>query len=286
MPKNPLEWQSLAFKNRNPRDLCIEFDEPTHIYTINGKNKGWISCTGFLHDFFPHFDADVTIKKMMNSSKWLTSPYYGMSADEIKEKWSNSAKEASGAGTALHLAIEMHHNGAEHLIPEDIKETPEWKYFLNYWKDFGGELEPYRTEWEVFSEKHKLAGSIDMIYKKKDGTYAVYDWKRSKEIKTSNDFENGYAPLDHLPNCNYWIYTLQLNVYKWFLETYYGLKITELCILIFHPDNKNYQRFRLNIMEAEVEDMLECRMRALETGSKSRVVLPEPSTEALFVVEE
>jgi hypothetical protein len=122
MPKNPLVWQSLAFKNRNPRDLCIEFDEPTHIYTINGKNKGWISCTGFLHDFFPHFDADVTIKKMMNSSKWLTSPYYGMTADEIKEKWSNSAKEASGAGTALHLAIEMHHNGAEHLIPEDIKE--------------------------------------------------------------------------------------------------------------------------------------------------------------------
>ena len=286
MPKNPLVWQSLAFKNRNPRDLCIEFDEPTHRYTINGVYKNWISCTGFLHTFFPHFDPDATIKKMMNSPKWPTSPYYGMTADAIKEKWSNSGKEASGAGTAMHLAIEMHHNGAEHLIEDSIKQTPEWKYFLNYWRDFGGELEPYRTEWEVFSEEHKLAGSIDMIYKKKDGTFAVYDWKRSKEIKTSNNFENGYAPVDHLPNCNYWHYTLQLNVYKWFLETYYGLKITELCILIFHPDNKNYQRFRLNILEDEVVDMLECRLKALRSGSKQSVLLPQPSTDSLFVEEE
>jgi hypothetical protein len=43
MPANPLEWQSLARKNRNPRDLCIEFDEPTHRYTVNGVSNGWIS---------------------------------------------------------------------------------------------------------------------------------------------------------------------------------------------------------------------------------------------------
>ena len=283
MPKNPLHWQSLAIKNRNPRDLCIEFDEPTHRYTINDEYKGWISCTGFLHMFFPHFEPDVTIKKMMASPKWPTSPYYGMTPKQIKDKWSNSGKEASEAGTAMHLAIEMHHNGAEHLVEDSIKQTPEWKYFMNYWRDFGDELEPYRTEWEVFSEKHKLAGSIDMIYKKKDGTFAVYDWKRSKEIKTSNTFENGYAPVDHLPNCNYWHYTLQLNVYKWFLETYYGLKITELCILIFHPDNKNYRRYKLNILGDEVKDMLDCRLRALKEGSHVSVLLPLPSEAPMFI---
>jgi hypothetical protein len=276
MPKNPLPWQSLAIKNRNSRDLCIEFDEPTHRYTINDVYEGWISCTGFLHMFFPHFDPDSTIKKMMKSPKWPTSKYYGMSAKEIKDQWNSSGKDASEAGTAMHLAIEMHHNGAEHLIEDSVKNTLEWKYFMNYWKDFGDQLEPYRTEWEVWSEEHKLAGSIDMIYKKKDGTYAVYDWKRSKEIKTTNDFENGYAPVDHLPNCNYWHYTLQLNVYKWFLETFYGLEVSELCILIFHPDNKNYRRYRLNILENEVKDMLDCRLRAIKENSKSNVLLPLP----------
>ena len=278
MPKNPLAWQSLAITNRNPRDLCIEFDEPTHRYTINGTCDGWISCTGFLHMFFPHFDPDTTISKMMKSPKWTSSKYYGMTAEEIKKQWNDSGKEASGAGTAMHLAIEMHHNGAEHLVEDSVKETPEWKYFMNYWNDFKDELTPFRTEWEVWSEEHKLAGSIDMIYKKKDGTYAVYDWKRSKEIKTSNTFENGYAPVDHLPNCNYWHYTLQLNVYKWFLETFYGIVISELCILVFHPDNENYRRYRLNILEDEVKDMLECRLRAIRENSKSSVVLPLPSS--------
>jgi len=273
MPKNPQPWQSLAFKNRHQRDLQIEFDEPTHRYTVNGSSDGWTSCTGFLHSFFPHFDPDTTIKKMMKSPKWPESKYYGMTASEIKNQWNSSGKEASEAGTAMHLGIEMFHNGAD--VDDSVKESVEWKYFQNYWKECGEDLEPYRTEWEVWSEEHKLAGSIDMIYKRKsDGKYIIYDWKRSKEIKTTNTFENGYSPLGHLPNCNYWHYTLQLNVYKWFLETFYGLEVAELYLIILHPDNTNYRRLRLNILPDEVKEMLNCRKRAVEAGSKSLVLLP------------
>lgn len=277
MPKNPQKWQSLAIKNRHPRDLCIEFDEPTHRYTVNGVCEGWTSCTGFIHSFFPHFNPEKTIRKMMASPKWPQSKYYGMTANQIKNQWNSSGKEASEAGTAMHLGIEMHHNKAESLIEHSVMDTKEWQYFMNYWKDCGDDLVPYRTEWEVWSEEHKLAGSIDMIYyRKSDGKYVIYDWKRSKEIKTNNDYETGYAPLDHLPNTNYWHYTLQLNIYKWFLETFYGLEIADLYLIILHPDNKNYRRLRLNMLTDEVEAMLECRKRAVEAGSKSLVILPMP----------
>jgi len=278
MPANPLEWQSLARKNRNPRDLCIEFDEPTHRYTVNGSSNGWISCTGFLHSFFPHFNADETIKKMMNGKNWLNSKYYGMTAAEIKAMWNASGKDASEAGTAMHLGIEMFHNGA--LVDQSIQDSVEWNYFQNFWKECGEDLEPFRTEWEVWSEEHKLAGSIDMIYRKKsDGTFVIYDWKRSKEIKTSNDWESGYGPVNHLPNCNYWHYTLQLNVYKWFLETFYGCVVSDLYLIILHPDNKNYRRLRLNILTEEVEAMLACRKRALEEKSSSSILIPMPTIE-------
>jgi len=278
MPKNPLKWQSLAVRNRHPRDLCIEFDEPTHRYTVNGTSNGWISCTGFLHTFFPHFDPDATIQKMMKGKGWPQSKYYGMTANEIKAQWNASGKEASEAGTAMHLGIEMFHNGTD---PDDsVKESVEWAYFQNFWKDHGADLEPYRTEWEVWSEEHKLAGSIDMIYRKKsDGTIVIYDWKRSKDIKTSNDWESGYAPVNHLPNCNYWHYTLQLNVYKWFLETFYGCIVSDLYLIILHPDNKNYRRLRLNMLGDEVQAMLDCRKRALLTNSSSSVLLPMPCDE-------
>jgi hypothetical protein len=277
----PEQWQQLAFKNTHPRDARLRFYEPTHTYYIDGSSENVTSCTGFLHQFFPHFDAAGTIKKMMKSPKWPQSKYYGKTAEEIEKGWSDSGKEASGLGTAMHLAIEQFLNGAEDRIPPEVKETPEWKYFENFWADCGHDLEPYRMEWEVFSEPHLLCGSIDGVFRRKsDGKIVIYDWKRSKNIKTENTFENGYHPVSHLPNTNYWHYTLQLNTYKWFLESVYGLEVGDLYLVILHPNNKNYRRIRLNFLEQEVLDMLECRKRAVDQvkagGPYQPVIMPMP----------
>ena len=264
----PQPWQTLSHVNKHPRDDCIVFDEPTHVYTVNGSSKGIISCTKFLHEFFPHFDADAIIKKMMASPKWPQSKYYGQTAEQIKKGWNDNGAEASGAGTALHLAIEQFLHGQPQMIEAGVKETPEWRYFEHFWSDVKEDLVPYRSEWEVWSEEYKLAGSIDMIfYRKSDDSYVIYDWKRSKEIKTENSFgETGYGPLAHIPNLNYWAYTIQLNVYRWFLETYYGLRISDMYIVIFHPNNPTYKRFRLNRLDDEIQGMLEARLRAVKTG--------------------
>ena len=280
---------TLLHTNAHPRDADIQFDEPTHVYTVQGSSKGIISCTKFLHEFFGHFDAKGTIKKMMASPKWTESKWYkpGITAKEIEEQWNANGREASGAGTAMHLAIEQFLNGSEHVILPHIKETTEWRYFMNFWREHGGDLEPYRTEWEVWSEDHKLAGQIDMVYRRKsDGKFLIYDWKRSKEIKTDNKFQTGLPPIQHLPDCNYWHYTLQLNVYRWFLENLYGLEIEDMYLLVLHPDNKNYKRVRLNRMDEEVEAMLNCRLRAVKEGLKQAVVLPLPVKECLMDDDE
>ena len=276
----PELWQTLAVKNKHPRDENIRFYEPTHTYYINGSSDKIISCTGFIHSFFPHFNAKATIEKMMKSPKWPQSPYFGMTAQEIEDKWSTSGKEASSLGTAMHLGIEQFLNGADDIIDPAVKDSKEWEYFMNFWKDCGDDLEPYRMEWEVWCDKHMLCGSIDGVFRRKsDGKIVIYDWKRSKEIKTSNDFETGYPPLEHLPHTNYWMYTLQLNIYKWFLETHYGLEVGDLYLVILHPNNRNYRRIRLNQLSGEVLDMLACRKRALDTNSKQSIVLPLPACE-------
>ncbi len=268
----PEPWQSLAFKNHHPRDKNVRFVEDTHTYYVNGSSKGIVSTTGFVHAFFGHFDTDGAIKAMKrNPEKWAKHPLYGKTDAEIKEIWSASGRDASGKGTALHLAIEKHLNGAPELIPLEVMDTPEWRYYMNFYKDTKDSLEPYRTEWEVWDEEHKLTGSIDMIYKRKDGDFAVYDWKRSKKIKMENRYQSGQGPMEHLPDVNYWHYTLQLNVYRWFLQKHYGLKVVELAIVIFHPNNSNYQIFKLNILDDEIQDMLDSRMRAVKNGSKKAV---------------
>ena len=276
----PESWQILTVRNCHPRDKFIVFDEPTHTYTVHGSSKGYISCTKFIHEFFPHFDADAVIRKMMKSPKWPMNKLYGKTAKEIKEMWNANGKEASGLGTAMHLSIEQFLNEAESIIEPTIFTTSEWRYFQNFWRDHGSNLEPYRMEWEVYVEEIKLAGSIDGVFRRRsDGRFVIYDWKRSKEIKPDNKFETGYPPLHHLPNTNYWHYTMQLNVYRWILKYHYNLDIAELYLVILHPNNSNYVRIRLNILEEEVRDMVDARLRAVKGELTQAVVLPLPAND-------
>ena len=287
----PQAWQHLSRINKHPRDDHISFVEKTHKYYVNGSCEGNISCTGFIHEFFGHFDGKAILTKMRrNPTKWAQSKYFGKTDEEIMKEWSDSGKAASEAGTAMHLAIEQFLHGSPKEISPEILKTPEWKHFLKFWNDCGPDLEPYRSEWEVFTDslsdsltssdpsnerKIKLCGSIDMVFRRKsDNKFVIYDWKRSKEIKAENPFGSGLSPLEHLPDTNYWHYTMQLNVYKWILENYYDLEVADLYIVILHPDNPSYRRMRLNIMEDEVEDMIECRRKGVEGGKT--VILPIP----------
>jgi hypothetical protein len=270
----PLQpWMTLALRNRHPRDNQIHFDEPTHVYTVKGSSKGFCSITKFLHNFFPEFDADAIIKKMMRSKKWPESKWYGMTPAAIKSAWNANGKEASEAGTAMHLSIEMFMNGARGEIAPCSMLTKEWDYFCNYWREDEKTYEPWRTEWEVWDEELKLAGSIDMVYRnKKDGTFAIYDWKRAKDMKMENNFDSGFGPVSHLPDTNYWHYTLQLNMYRWLLEKHYGVKISEMALIVLHPNNNNFVKYKLNRLEDEIEEMIASRRRAVLEG-RGRVVL-------------
>ena len=291
-----LDWQRLAVVNKHPRDDRIQFEEESHTYTIDGSKIGWTSCTGFLHNFFEHFDADAVIAKMMKSNKWYESQYFGMTAEEIKKKWSDKGKASSEAGTRMHLDIEHFYNAMPHNLSTctysmddgfaglDIDQWkpapgPEWDYFCNYQRNYvvpKGYV-PFRTEWLVFDPEFKVAGSIDMIYKKPDGTLAIYDWKRIGELKTENRYQSGLGPVAHLPDTNYWHYSLQLNVYRYIIQKYYGWTVSELALVVLHPDNPTWKVAMLNFMDEEVAEMMAARGRALaipgNDGSKPLVVL-------------
>ena len=269
------DWMSLALSNRHPRDNEIVFDEPTHVYTVKGNSRGWISVTKLLHAFFPEFNPDQVIESMMKSPNWPQSKYYGMTPAAIKAQWNANGREASGAGTDIHLGIEMVMNGALDRVEPRIRASPEWAYFESYWKQDSQVWEPWRTEWEVWDEDLKLAGSIDMVYRNKaDGTFAVYDWKRAKDMKMNNDYETGLGPCEVLPNCNYSKYSLQLNVYRWMLQRHYGLVINSLCLVVLHPSNESFRCYPVPILDDLTEKVIQCRRQALAEGRGHYVSFP------------
>lgn len=300
-----LPWQRLAVKNAHPRDARIAFREEDHTYAIDGDRTHWTSCTTFIGSFYEHFDPDAVIAKMMSGRNWTKSKYFGKTADEIKAGWNANGAEASEAGTRMHLDIE-HYNNAEpvgNLAGDDYEPNPskEWDYFLAYEKHHRKVhgLEPYRTEWLVFKEDIKLAGSIDMVYKKPDGTLAIYDWKRAKSMEYENKYQKMYPPLNHLPDTNYWHYSLQLNIYRRILQELYGMVVSELALVVLHPNFDHYRVIKLHMMDDEVEAMFQVRRARLtallsptpDTPIATCVAVeeepePEPVGRALFVDED
>jgi hypothetical protein len=242
-PSNKLKY--LAEINAHHRDAKITFEEEGHKYTVEGMNKSPTSVTTLIHNNFPVFNADLVITGMMNSSKWKDSKYYGKTREQIKEEWEASGKEASSLGTLMHADIENFFNKEKVLNPGSV----EFSYFKLFWDEFQRNhpgFYPYRTEWLVYDEDHGIAGSIDCVLTNASGQLIILDWKRSKEIKMSNRFEKAYGPFCHLDNCNYWQYSLQLNIYRHILETKYNKEILEMHIVVLHPNNEKHLLFPIS----------------------------------------
>ena len=254
----------LSSLNGHPRDSLLQFYPEPHIYTVNGEG-GYTSVTTWNHSHFKEFDADKIRAGMMQSPKWPSSKYYGLSAEEIKDGWEKNRNEAATLGTKLHYDIECFYND---YLPEnfDWNQSRELSYFNKFLRDWG-HLEPHRTEWMVFDEELKLAGSVDMTFKNPDGSLQIYDWKRSKQcLKVSRFGECSTTEcISHLPDTNFWHYSLQLNTYRYILEKNYGQSITDMYLVFLHPDNDNdsYKRVKVADLREETIDLMNLRKKGL-----------------------
>ena len=281
----PVLLDTLSIKNRHSRDQHITFFEEGHKYVIDLEpDVKYTSVTTWLHDQYEQFDADKIITKMMSGHNWKQGhKYWGMTSAEIQILWNTNKHVACEAGTALHYEIECFNNDNHRYradytnkdladiylanFKEGLPQKPvEWQYFINFVTDLP-DLKPYRTEWTVFNEDVKISGSIDMVYENADGTLSIYDWKRAKDITRLNSFNKFGLPVSicHLPDSNFWHYALQLNMYKYILETKYDKKVKDLYLVRLHPDAEehNYELIKLPILATEINDLIQERIANL-----------------------
>ena len=252
--------------NMHPRDALIEFEVGPHKYTCKGE-ANYMSVTTWNHTHFQPFDADAIIAKMK-----LTNPlckYYGQTPEQIKAGWDKGRDEAAAAGTDMHAAIEQYWLGALQNPPHDQPQnggawgvSPHFGAFVNEHPH----LKPYRTEWMIFDEDVRLAGSIDFVTENPDGSLTIYDWKRCKEIKKNNGF-GVFARtecISHFPDTNYWHYALQLNTYKAILERKYEKKVKQMFLVGLHPDLPKYQVYTVPNLN-EMTELFALREQAVLT---------------------
>lgn len=269
----------LARRNQHERDLYIKFHEYGHRYEITSDpGKRYTSVTTLVHNQFPKFNADLIIDKIMKSKSWAPGhKYWGLTANEIKALWNSNGSAAANSGTNLHEQIEIFMNDdrfifgytqrellQEYLITrknDSVGRGIEWEFFLRFVED-NPHLKPYRTEWTIYDEDVKVAGSIDMVYENPDSTLEIYDWKRCKEITKINGWNETATNklINHLPSTNFWQYALQLNTYKQILEAKYNKIVSKLCLVRIHPDSNSYEIIEVPFLTKEVTELFKERL--------------------------
>jgi hypothetical protein len=231
--------------NAHPRDKYLKFYEEGHKYDLTlpltGEVVHPISVTTLISTYYEKFDADKIIDKMMKSINWSNSKYYGMTKQEIIDSWEVNRDQAASLGTHMHLCIENTLNGLD-----VVNDTIEYKYFQKFWEDFQlkySNFKIFRTEQTIFDEDFRngqaCCGSVDGILKDDQDRFIILDWKRSKEIKTSDRKKMKY-PFNDLDDTNLNHYRLQLSIYSHILTTKYNYNVVYLMLVIFHPNNDGY----------------------------------------------
>lgn len=238
------------------QDDKLSFNEEEHIYSLDGHK--YTSVSNVVGSFFKEFDAEYwSMRKCNGDCK---------AAAKLREEWNAKGQKASQAGTFLHKQIEDYFNDrfdgelncnvcydGEYIhLNEIVDIRREWSFFLHF--KSSTMFTPFRTEWRVYDTKAQIAGTIDFVCACNDGTYEIYDWKRSNKIDPMevNRFQSGLHGLEHLTDTTYMHYCLQQNLYRYMLEKNYGLNISRMNLVVLHPDYDDFRIVPIKRMDKEV----------------------------------
>ncbi|HEY4784611.1 MAG TPA: hypothetical protein VIH57_01120 [Bacteroidales bacterium] len=235
--------------NAHHRDKRIVFYPESHVYTIDSIPVP--SASTVISKFFPEFDSYGKASTLSPSN-----PLYGLPIEEIVEIWNKRALEAANQGTYLHEQIERFYLNQTH------DETEEFHLFRQFVTDHK-DINPYRTEWRIFDEKYNIAGTIDLIASN-GNRFEIYDWKRSKKvvdfagnpIKIDTWGNCGVGKLSDIPDTSYNRYCLQQSLYRYILESNYGIKISNMFLIILYPDNDRYYKVETPYWRERIEYIL------------------------------
>ena len=230
---------SLNVRNRHFRDDKLIFNKALHQYMVN--NTAYTSVTSQIAKAFPEFNAveclqDIRSRDAEKLQRGVKlSKYAELSDSAVFQSWEDSRIHGHKMHELFELTILKDASFAKKELEKEYQE--EHQMFLSFLAD-NSNLIPYRTEWRIFDEKLKIAGTVDVVFKDEQNKFYIFDWKRVNNL---------YFNLEK--------YNLQLNMYKYILEKNYDIKIDKMSLVVIHPDLskgkyvKRYVPHQENIVE-------------------------------------
>ena len=245
-----------AFKN-------IKYYDDTHTYFDTNTGKKLISVTQTLGK----------IKETFDEEKWLKikSKERNITVEELKKEWWLASKIGTTRGVILHKYMEdlfsrkvypKTYGNLENVLSivpliEYIKSVDSIKEMGDKFIEDHPNLIPIKSEVVIGSSEIGIAGMFDqLMYDELKDSYSIIDYKTDKEIKFTNKWSSLKDPLNHLDDCQFNKYSLQLSLYKYIIEKYTNIKISELKIIWFNHKNDSYKIFEVDFLKDDIEKLI------------------------------
>lgn len=220
----------------------------------------YISGTKFVNHFFPPFDPDGKITE-------ATARKRGISVEQLKFEWKQNSAAACEYGTRVHETAEDTFYRREYRnSPRDQREMAVFTHARNTAMYIMEHFNVMGVEQIVFDIQYQLAGSIDLLAQsKKDGVIWIFDHKTNKRINRTSPYGvKGLYPIEHIDDCEFNHYALQLSTYEMILRT-----------ARYIPHGAPVRRGIFHYTEAGAE-FIELPDFALEVRDMAMVMLEEP----------
>jgi CRISPR/Cas system-associated exonuclease Cas4 (RecB family) len=265
------KWVTLPLledKNKHEKDEHIAFQDEGHRYWIKGKADNVVSTTGLIKRYFDEFDHDLIMRMIMRSERYWSDPeykYFRKRSNEIIAIWQEIGSKAAAEGSYNHLQIELFYNG----LVADFSKYELNTLFKAFDRDHMSLYEPFRTEMLMFNEKLLVTGSCDILFKnKRTKKLVLMDWKFVKKLDIKSS-KKAKTPLEHLRDCNFVKYSMQLSIYRYILESEYGYEFEGQFLVILHKNQKKYKKVETEYLKHEVEVIFKLREAELYNNSNT-----------------
>ena len=116
-------------------------------------------------------------------------------------------------------------------------------------------------ELRMYNRRYRVSGTSDKNVFYPNMEFDIDDWKTNEKIEMNNKHQKMLYVLDHLDDCNYTHYCIQVSGYAWMLEQYgYKPRILKFTHVELADDGLTIlesTQYQTHYMKKEVENMLD-----------------------------
>lgn len=259
------------FPNKNG----VYLEPIKHQYWDANKNQ-YTSWSKFIKDFSEEFDA--VGKSIARATRELKYEYrnekYGPTKGQIQARavqiqieWKKYSSTRADVGSYIHKMTEhFRETGLYQIIDEYTGKLRECTYPERCCLDaiYQQYVAPYyaiRIEHIFFLEKDLLAGTCDHLGVRTNTvvpTIDFFDFKTNiKGLTRFSKYNNFFfPPIEHLEDCDFNKYALQLSMYAYMMSKTYGYKVGRLAVIQIRPDF-TLEELPVPYMLYEIEALIE-----------------------------